>query len=190
MIKASIRKPLKRMVYNSMFLSISIILGIIETQIPVIPVPGAKLGLANTASIVILYTTGFWDALIINLLRVTVVGIYSGRIVTQLILMSYAGAILSILGMGLFKKIKILDMIIISLIGAFLHVVGDLSVGVIVVDKSIISFAPVMFLFSFGTGISIGILCKVLLKYLKDIFYQFLEKPKEYKKIEFYGKIK
>ena len=52
-------KNLKTITTLSMLLAISIVLNVIEMQINVIPVPGAKIGFANLVTVIALYLFGF-----------------------------------------------------------------------------------------------------------------------------------
>ena len=64
----------KRITYLSLLIAIAIILGYLETFIPInFGIPGAKLGLANLIGLIALYRFGFRDALIITLLRVFII---------------------------------------------------------------------------------------------------------------------
>ena len=65
----------KRLVTLSIFLSISIVLSIVESFLPVIPIVGAKLGLANIMTLVILSLYGEKDAFVVVILRVLLVSI-------------------------------------------------------------------------------------------------------------------
>ena len=74
----------------------AVIIGIIESFIPSIGIPGVKLGLANIVILVILYELGVLDAIIVNLLRVFLVGLLRGNIFSMGFLMSLTGAALSL----------------------------------------------------------------------------------------------
>ena len=58
----------------------TIVIAILESFIPSIGIPGVKLGLANIMILVILYELGIVDAIMVNLLRVIVVGLVRGNI--------------------------------------------------------------------------------------------------------------
>ena len=60
-----------------MLLSMSIVLSIIESFIPLFNgfIPGLKLGLANIIVLIVLYKYEFCDVLFVSILRVFVVGI-------------------------------------------------------------------------------------------------------------------
>ena len=63
---------MKKTAYLGMFLAISLILSYVESILPVTaPIPGIKLGLANCAILVLLYLYGPWEAILVNVARVT-----------------------------------------------------------------------------------------------------------------------
>ena len=45
----------------------AIVLSIIESRLEIIPVPGAKLGLANLITLVVLYMYSFKEAVVVNI---------------------------------------------------------------------------------------------------------------------------
>jgi heptaprenyl diphosphate synthase len=49
----------KKLLYISLLIAFSLILSYIETFIPAIPIPGAKLGLASIATLLSLYLFDF-----------------------------------------------------------------------------------------------------------------------------------
>jgi heptaprenyl diphosphate synthase len=88
------------------FLAIAIVLNIIESAIPVIPVPGAKLGFANVVTLIVLYVYSFKDSSILTIARVLLVSLLTGKLLGPVFYMSIVGGALAILAMGLFKKIN------------------------------------------------------------------------------------
>ena len=84
--------------------ALAMIFSYIESIIPVpIPVPGIKLGVANIAVITILYTLGIKEAVIINILRISLTAMLFGNL--NSFLFSIAGAVLSMVTMIVLKKI-------------------------------------------------------------------------------------
>ena len=67
---------MKKTAVLGMYLAFAMILSYIEVLIPLpIPIPGIKLGLANLAIILILYLYGFKEALLINVVRIILMGL-------------------------------------------------------------------------------------------------------------------
>ena len=80
--------------------ALAMILSFVESQIPAfVAVPGVKMGLANIAVVFALYKLGWKEAAAISLVRVVLVSLLFGSIAS--LFYSFAGAVLSLLGMGL-----------------------------------------------------------------------------------------
>jgi heptaprenyl diphosphate synthase len=94
----------RKMTLLANFLAIAIVLNVIESAIPIIPVPGAKLGFSNIISLVILYVYSFKDSASLTILRVLLVSILTGKLLGPVFYMSMSGAVFAIIAMGFFKK--------------------------------------------------------------------------------------
>ena len=64
----------KRLAYLGLFSAVAMILGYVDTLLPVFPVPGIKLGLANLAVILALYFYGPKEALLVSSVRILTLG--------------------------------------------------------------------------------------------------------------------
>ena len=83
---------MKKTAVLGMYLAFAMILSYIEVLIPLpIPIPGIKLGLANLAIILILYLYGFKEALLINVVRIILIGLLFTNV--SMILYSLAGGL-------------------------------------------------------------------------------------------------
>ena len=108
----------------------AIVIGIIESFIPSVGIPGVKLGLANIIILITLYELGILEALFVDLARLFIVGLLRGTIFTMGFFMSLTGAILSLGIMILFYLlIKKFSIIGVSVIGALFHVFGQILVA-------------------------------------------------------------
>lgn len=67
-----------KLVLIAMLTASAIVIGILESFIPSIGIPGIKLGLANIVIIVTLYELGVLEALFVNVIRVVVVALVRG----------------------------------------------------------------------------------------------------------------
>ncbi len=152
----------KRITYLSLLIAIAIILGYLETFIPInFGIPGAKLGLANLIGLIALYRFGFRDALIITLLRVFIIAsVFTNY---YMFLYSLSGALLSLVIMVLLKKTKLFSTLIISISGAIFHNLGQILVALIFYGFNIIYYLPYLIILSLITGSVIGILGQIIL---------------------------
>jgi len=60
---------LKRQVQLAMLTAVALVLHIIESLLPPLPVPGAKIGLANVATLISLRHMGFWSGVTVSAVR-------------------------------------------------------------------------------------------------------------------------
>ena len=160
----------KKFIRLSMLLSLAVVLNIIESLIPIFNflIPGVKLGLSNVIILTVLYVYGFKDAMYLSILKVFLVGILKTGIFSIPFFFSLAGAIISIVMMYLFKKIKLFSIIGISIIGSISHSVGQVLVAIFVINIKMIYYLPILLMISIPTGILVGIISQELIKYIKE----------------------
>ena len=121
----------KKIAKLSMLLSISVVLSLIESFIPIFStIPGIKLGLANIVVVYTLYALSFKDALYISILRVILIGILRTGLFSINFFFSLSGAILSILIMYLVKTTKV-SIIGVSVCGSIAHSIGQIIIAII-----------------------------------------------------------
>ena len=150
--------------------AISVVISIVESYFVFIGniVPGLKLGLANIVILFALYKYDFKIAGTVSLVRVFIVALIRTGFGINFFF-SLFGAIFSVAAMSLVKKTR-LSIIGVSLVGSICHSIGQVLVGIIVLDNyNVIYYLPYLLLFSVPTGIIIGIISKKLLKYTKKI---------------------
>lgn len=150
--------------------SVSVVISIIESYFTFIGdvIPGLKLGLANIVIIFALYKYNFKTAIGISLIRVFIVAILRTGFGLNF-LFSLVGAIFSITIMWLVKKTK-LSVIGVSIIGSIFHSIGQVLVGIVILNNSnVLYYLPYLLLFSIPTGIFVGIIAKRLLEYTKTV---------------------
>ncbi len=166
-------KNLKRICILSMLLAMAIVLNMVETLIPIF-IPGVKLGLANIIILIMLYEFKPTEALIVNLLRIIIVGLIRSTLLSPTFLMSLTGGIFSYLLMLLFSRGKIFSPIGVSVLGAVGHTVGQIVIAIILLDTTaVVYYLPLIALLSVLTGVFSGILARAYLK--RSITKQFLE---------------
>lgn len=161
---------MKKFTRLTMLLSLSVVLNIIESFIPIFngSIPGLKLGLANVIVLIVLYLYSFNDAVYISILRVFLVGILRTGLFSMTFFFSLGGAILSVFIMGLTKKTK-LSIIGVSILGSIGHSIGQILMAVIILKNAYVSYyIPWLLLFSIPTGILTGIISKHSVNNLKN----------------------
>lgn len=165
-------KDIKRLAIIAMLLAIAIVVNIVESFIPMF-IPGVKLGLANVIILIMLYEFKAGEALLVDILRIVLVGLLRGTLLSPTFLMSLSGGMLSFVIMLLFSKIKVFSIIGVSVLGAVFHSAGQILIAIILLDSSaVVYYLPFIALLSVITGILSGILAKVYLK--RSITNKFL----------------
>lgn len=154
-----------------MMLAIAIVLNIIEAQLTFfIPVPGAKLGIANIVTIIILFIFGFPEAFVVAILRVLIASLLSGRFLGPTMYMALSGGILSVIVMAIFKKINFFGIPGTSLFGSIAHVTGQVIVGYFIIQEGLLVWLPLMLVLGVITGFVIGLIARQFLNTTKDWF--------------------
>lgn len=155
---------LKRLVIISMLTTMAIVLSILESFIPVF-IPGVKLGLANVIILIMLYEFKSYEALLVNIIRILLVGLLRGTLLTPTFLMSLSGGMLSFIIMFLFSRIKIFSIIGVSVLGSVFHCVGQILIAIILLSTdAVIYYLPFIAILSLATGVLSGLITKGYLK--------------------------
>lgn len=150
---------IKKISKLSMLLSISVVLSLIESFIPIFNgiIPGIKLGLANIVILYALYKYSFKEALYLSLLRVLLVGILRTGLFSITFFFSLSGALFSLIFMYMFIKISKLSVVGISIIGAIFHSIGQILIATIFLSNmNILYYLPILLISSVITGIIVG----------------------------------
>lgn len=160
----------KKLLVTALLVSFALILSYIETFIPVLSIPGAKLGLANIATLLTLYMFDLKTSVIVVTLRVFLAAFMFSHFIA--LLYSLSGGIISLIAMYLCIKLTKdkLSIIGVSIIGALFHNFAQIIVAIFVLNTlNVILLAPYLMLLSIITGIFTGISAKYLLKYSKNV---------------------
>ena len=161
-----------RAAYFGVFTALALIFSYIETLIPIqFGVPGIKLGLANLIIVIVLYRTGWREALLLSVVRVVLAGFIFGNLFS--IVYSLAGGILSLAVMALLKKTERFSVIGISIAGGVCHNIGQLIVAMVVVETYQVGYyLPVLLIAGVITGAVIGAVAGEILKRIRNLYFQ------------------
>ena len=150
-----------RVAQLGLFTAVALILSYVESLLPPIwaAVPGIKVGLPNIIIILILYKAGFKAAAAVSLIRVSIVALLFGSVMT--LAYSLAGAILSLTLMALCKRFDLFSTVGVSILGQILVAIG-------LFESVQIGYYMIVLAFT-GTvaGIFIGLAGSLLLKRLE-----------------------
>ena len=159
----------KRIAFLGLFVALAFVLSYIEFMLPLsIGIPGAKVGIANLAVMVTLYTVGEKNAIALSIIRVILVGLTFGNI--SMMMYSLAGAALSLFAMLLAKRIGKLSMTGVSVLGGVFHNVGQIIFAMLVLEtKSLFYYLPFLIIVGTITGVVIGIVSSLITARVKKV---------------------
>ncbi|MEA4882430.1 MAG: Gx transporter family protein [Clostridia bacterium] len=156
---------LQRQMQLTMILAVALTLHVVESLFPPLPVPGAKIGLANIASLVALRYLGFGAAIGISAARSILGSMLGGKFWGLGFWMSLSGATLSATAMGIALRVlpKGCSSVWASVIGSIVHASCQLAIAIIALQQpGLLIGAPVLMGLSIVTGVFIGIACDSL----------------------------
>ncbi|MDO4599203.1 MAG: Gx transporter family protein [[Ruminococcus] gnavus] len=153
-----------RTAYFGVFTALALILSYVETLIPIsFGVPGIKLGLANLVIVVVLYTYGGREALLLSVTRILLSGFLFGSL--SMIFYSLAGGVLSLAVMVFLRRLGGFSVQGISMAGGVFHNIGQLLLAMVVVETYQVGYyVPVLLISGLVTGMVIGVISGEVLK--------------------------
>lgn len=158
----------RRVALSGLLTAMMVVLGYFDSviQLP-IPVPGIKLGLANSVLLYAVYMLPAGQTLLLMALKVLVTGFLFGN--PQVMLYSFAGGLLSVLAMLLCRRVKGLSVVGASVAGAAFHNVGQVLVAAwqLNLPELFTFYLPVLLLVGILTGILTGTVAQMVMKYLR-----------------------
>lgn len=163
-------KKIHKITFISVFTAFAMVLSYVEMMLPPIisAVPGIKVGLPNIIVIFVLYKLSLKYAAFISFLRVFVVALLFGNVLT--LSYSLAGAVFSLLVMWLLKKTSLFSMVGVSVSGGVTHNLAQIVVAMIIMQtKEIGYYMAVLAVSGVLSGIVIGLIGALLIKYTQKI---------------------
>ena len=117
-----------------------------------------KLGLANIATMVVIFTIDRKSAALVAITRVVLVGLIYSGLFTPSFWISLTGGVLALTVLIILKGTK-LSLMTISVLSALMHMVGQILAAMIVVNTpTLVYYLPIMILISIPTGLITGYL--------------------------------
>ena len=161
------RNNTKKMTQLALAISLAMILSFIERRIPAfVAVPGVKVGLANIAVIFMLYKFGVKEAITVSVIRVILVALLFGSVVS--LFYSISGALLSFAVMLTLKKLTPLKEVTVSVAGGVMHNVGQIIAASIMLETNVVAYyLPFLILSGTIAGIVVGLAAALLIKRIK-----------------------
>ena len=152
----------KKIAVLALAIALAMILSFVESQIPAfVAIPGVKIGLANIAVVFVLYKLGWKEAVLISLVRVVMVSMLFGTLVS--LFYSVAGAVLSLTGLVLLKKTGLFSTVAVSVTGGVLHNVGQILMACLLLETNVIVYyLPFLILSGVIAGVVIGVVSAIM----------------------------
>ena len=160
----------KKLTYMAMLTAISMIVFLIEAQIPLpFAIPGVKLGIANVITLYAIWTLGWKEAGAILIIRIFLGNVIAGNVMAMAY--SLAGGLLCWVIMSLLKPIMKRSQIwIMSILGAIGHNAGQLAVAIAISGTASMAwYAPVLLVAGVITGAFTGYLTQILLSHMDKL---------------------
>ena len=156
----------KKMTFLGLSIALAMILSFVESQIPaLVAIPGIKMGLPNIVMVFLLYRVGWKEAATVSIIRIILVSILFGNV--QTMTFSIAGAVLSLVGMILIKKLNWFSTISVSIIGGILHNIGQIIAAILWTGTAQIAYyLPVLLISGTIAGTLIGMASGMIVKRL------------------------
>jgi heptaprenyl diphosphate synthase len=145
----------------AVMVAMALIIWVVELAVPVpLPVPGAKLGLANAIILWCLVSRGFADALLVNVVRIVLGALLTGTLLNLPFTLAMAGGLASTVVMGGLHRFggQWFSTVGLSLAGSFTHNLAQLLALTVVIGH----FGPMVYLpyllgFAIPTGLLVGL---------------------------------
>jgi heptaprenyl diphosphate synthase len=149
---------------------IALIIFVVELRIPdIVPVPGVKLGLANIITVYCIYNYSPGETAMMLFCRILLGSLFGGNLMA--LWYSIAGGVLCFAGMELLKKAVSEDnMWFLSIIGALLHNIGQITVAMLVLKStSVLGYLPFLMVSGCIAGAFTGLCSQLIIQRMRRI---------------------
>lgn len=152
-----------RVAYFGVLLTLAVVLGWVETLIPLpFGVPGLKLGLANAAVLLLLWRDGPGAAAAVNVARILLVNLLFGS--PTALLYALFGAFLSLSAAALLRRTGRFGLPAVSAAAGVCHNIGQLAAACLLVGSAApFGYLPVLIVAGGVCGYAVGLLSAAVL---------------------------
>lgn len=161
--------------FSALLVAVMLILGYVESMIPIGTIPGIKIGLSNSVLLLALYWFGIPQTFCLMLVKIVLSGfLFSGF---SAMLYSLAGGVLSVAVMSLLFKIGGFSPVVIGMAGGVFHNVGQVGLAMLILktDK-LVYYMAILMLVGLVTGFVTGTIAKLLMHRLPTEFTEALRR--------------
>ena len=156
-------KGARRVTLLALLTAIALTIFLVEAQLPVFPIPGMKLGLANIVTVYAMFALGPGDSLLVLCARVFLGAVFSGQMST--LLFSAGGGLLAWLVLVLLRRMSGPGQIwLASCTAAVFHNLGQLLVAAGVLRSwAVMAWLPYLVLCGAAAGLFTGLCAQFLI---------------------------
>ncbi len=141
----------------------------VERFVPT-PLPWIRLGLANGIALIVLYSIGWREAMLVNILRAFVVGLLLGTWASPALALSLGGAVVAVAVMAGTMKLgkSLVTPIGVSAVGAFVHMLTQFALAALLIvhHPGVFAFAGPSLITAVASGVLVGSLAEVAIRRL------------------------
>lgn len=160
------KHPARTVAVTGILCALAVALQFLEGLLPGVPVPGAKWGLSNLATMTALSLLGLPEALAVTLVKAGFAFLRGGLAGA----MSLAGGLLSTLLMGLAVKFpRRVSFIGTGLLGAMAHNAGQLGAALLLLSPALIWYAPWLALTALVSGAVTGLVMQIVFPRVRSV---------------------
>ena len=156
---------------GGLLVAMMLILGYVETLLQgLVPtgIPGIKLGISNGVLLFALYMMDVRSALIMMVLKVGLSGLLFGNPMTMLF--ALCGGALSLAGMIPLSRVKGINIITVSMVGAVLHNLGQVLLAMLILETDqLIYYMAILLLVGLACGAVTGIAARATISHMKKL---------------------
>ena len=159
-----------RLVHLAILTAAALVIFVVEQQIPnPVPVPGAKLGLANIITVYAVYHYKPHEVLMLLLARIALGSLFGGSFLSPAMIFSLSGGLLCLAGMLPMRKVLDEKHIWLgSVFGAVLHNTGQTIAAVFVMQTAaVISYYPLLVFTGCIAGAFTGLSAQLIVNRVK-----------------------
>ena len=163
----------KKITLCGLLTALAIVLSLVERLFPldaVVPVPGAKLGLANVVTLFALTRLTPRDAFVVVLCRVSISSLLMGSVTS--FLFSLLGGLLALAVMWALLHVggRFCSLLGVSVAGAAAHNIGQVIAAVVWMQTgAVVAYLPLLLALSVPLGLVTGLTCAIVLQQMKKI---------------------
>ena len=158
----------KKLTTMAMLTAVAMILSYVEAMLPSIAIPGVKMGLANIAVVFALYRFGWKEAVAISLIRVVLMSLLFTGVAAMLY--SLAGAAVSLVLMGLLKRVNAFSAVGVSVAGGVGHNAGQVLLAMWMLETGeLLYYLPALAISGVISGVLIGLAGGMLVNRMKKV---------------------